>query len=503
MSDRIHASTAAATGADGAMATAVRKAFCHLPGVDDAAASHLIGLASDMAIMSLLALSAYLMLLVGRVSFGQQAFFGIGAYASGVMSAMFGLPLAPALAVGVLLGALASWLLAFPTMRLSGLNYAVATLAFGEMCRIGLSWWHWQRPTEDGPVGPAGGEGFRDIRWLLENDVVPEEYLLLTLAVLVVVLAVLMLNERTRLGVALRMTGQDDLLTASQGVPVARMRLLAAAAAGGLAALGGGLYAHRTTYIEPALFDPMLGVHAVGYALLGGLGTALGPLLGVVLDLGLLDASRLLPGWRMVIFGGLVALFLRWRPRGLLDEVLVHRISQAVGGLWRRQPPAGPAPGRRATGTALGWCGLGVVGLAGLACAALLAMPSPAWAQSQGRPRLELQCVSYGMGPMLECTVDLKRRDGTPLDGAQVTLGALMPSMPMAHTVKPVRAQASGAPGRYKGTLELEMLGVWSVDIDITGPVRDKLARNVRVDECRGEARCPAEAVKPAGPGSR
>jgi branched-chain amino acid transport system permease protein len=104
---------------------------------------------------------------------------------------------------------------------------------------------------------------------------------------------------------------------------------LTAARAGGLAGLGGGLYAHRTTYIEPAVFDPMLGVHAVGYALLGGLGTAFGPLLGVILDLGLLDASRLFPGWRMVIFGGLVALFLRWRPRGLLDEALVHRLSTA------------------------------------------------------------------------------------------------------------------------------------------------------------------------------
>jgi branched-chain amino acid transport system permease protein len=121
-------------------------------------------------------------------------------------------------------------------------------------------------------------------------------------------------------------------------VPVARLRLFAAAAAGALAALGGGLYAHRTTYIEPALFDPMLGVHAVGYALLGGLGTALGPLLGVVLDLGLLDATRVVPGWRMVIFGGLVALFLRWRPRGLLDEVLVHRIRQTVSS-WLRPKP--------------------------------------------------------------------------------------------------------------------------------------------------------------------
>ena len=97
----------------------------------------------------------------------------------------------------------------------------------------------------------------------------------------------------------------------------------------------------------------MLGVHAVGYALLGGLGTALGPLLGVLLDLGLLDATRVLPGWRMVIFGGLIALFLRWRPRGLLDEVLVHALAErrrGLGARWRarlfRRPPlqAAPAP---------------------------------------------------------------------------------------------------------------------------------------------------------------
>ena len=345
--DRIFGSSAAATGADGAVAQAVRAALCHLPGVDEAGSVHLVGLASDMAIMTLLALSAYLMLLVGRVSFAQQAFFALGAYASGVMTAMFDVPLPVALAFGMAVGAVASWTLALPTMRLSGLHYAVATLAFGEMTRIGLGWWTWQvRPAEGGagsPVGPAGIEGFRDIRWLQENNLAPEVYMLGTAAVALVILAMLMAVERTRLGVSLRMVGQDDLLSAAQGLPVVRLRLMAACGAGALAALGGGLYAHRTTYIEPAMFDPMLGVHAVGYALLGGLGTAFGPLLGVVLDIGLLDASRLFPGWRMVIFGGLVALFLRWRPRGLLDETLVHRIAMAARALLERlraKPPS-------------------------------------------------------------------------------------------------------------------------------------------------------------------
>ncbi|MEY2802417.1 MAG: hypothetical protein RL513_2002 [Pseudomonadota bacterium] len=313
--------------------------------------AHAVGLASDMTIMSLLALSAYLMLLVGRVSFGQQAFFGLGAYAAGVMSVMFEAPLALALAGGAAFAALCSWLLALPTLRLSGLHYAVATLAFGEMARIALGAWHWQRPGPDGPVGPAGIEGFRDIRWLLENDISPTEYLGLTVLVLVAVLALLMILERLRLGVGLRMIGQDDTLAAAQGIACDRLRLVTAAMAGGLAGLGGGLYAHRTTYIEPAVFDPMLGVHAVGYALLGGLGTALGPLLGVMLDLGLLDASRLLPGWRMVIFGGLVALFLRWRPRGLLDEALVHRLSTTFPNSRQRPGGRGAAESARADST--------------------------------------------------------------------------------------------------------------------------------------------------------
>lgn len=289
---------------------------------------HAIGLATDITIMSLLALSAYLLLVVGRVSFGQQAFFGLGAYAAGIASAMAHWPLALALAAGMVVGALASAALAWPTMKLSGLSYAVATLAFAEMARTALLGWHWQVERDGAAVGPAGGEGLRDIRWLFESDVSPAAYLALCLTLLAVVLVLLAWAERTRIGLALRMTGHDDTLAAAQGLPVARLRLFAATAAGALAALGGGLYAHRTTYIEPGLFDPMLGVHAVSYALIGGLGTALGPLVGVLFDIGLLDAARVFEGWRMVVFGGVVALFLRWRPRGLLDEALVHRLTQ-------------------------------------------------------------------------------------------------------------------------------------------------------------------------------
>ncbi|MBM3354072.1 MAG: branched-chain amino acid ABC transporter permease, partial [Betaproteobacteria bacterium] len=110
-----------------------------------------------------------------------------------------------------------------------------------------------------------------------------------------------------------------------------------AAAAGALAALGGVLYAHHNTYVEPRNFDIMLGVHSLAYALIGGLGTVFGPLLGVLVDIGLLEGSRVFQGYRMIVFGGLVALLLVFRPRGLLDERTVIWLRRRLSSLtpWR------------------------------------------------------------------------------------------------------------------------------------------------------------------------
>jgi branched-chain amino acid transport system permease protein len=310
----------------------MREAFC----VADSG----VGLASDMAIFALLALSAWLVLRTGRISLGQQAFFALGAYAAGLFTVLGHWPLLPALLVGMGVGATASALVAMLTLRLGGLHYAVATLAFAELVRLGLSSWRWRVREVDGTLaGPDGVDGFRDIRWLLENQVTPEAFLQLTAVAVVLVLLALACLSRTRAGTAMLAVGHDDTLASACGFPVDRLRVLAAALAGALAALGGGLYAHRVTFLDPAAFDPMLGVHAVGYALIGGLATAAGPLLGVAFDLGLLEATKLFDGWRMVVFGGLVALFLRWRPRGLLDEALVHRMTTAWRQRFNHPPP--------------------------------------------------------------------------------------------------------------------------------------------------------------------
>ncbi len=289
---------------------------------------HLIGVLSNMGMISFIALSAYLVLVVGEISFGQQAFFAVSAYASGIASAMWGWPFLGAVLWGAAIAGLAGLLLAIPTLRIRGLYFAIATLAFAEMVRLALEIFTYQVEQDGELVGPNGSEGFRDIRYIYEADISAGEFLLVILALLAATLAIILWIERTRLGAILRMVGEDPVLARLQGVNVNLAKIATVAAAGLVAGIGGALYAHLNTYVEPKIFNVMLGVHGLAYGLIGGLGTAFGPLLGVALDIGVLESTRAFSGYRMIVFGGLVAVLLIVRPRGLLDEAAVYRIRR-------------------------------------------------------------------------------------------------------------------------------------------------------------------------------
>ena len=288
--------------------------------------SFVISVLSNIGLFAFLAVSAWLLLIGGEISFGQQAYFAIGAYAAGIATTVWNWPFALALVWGTALGAGTGALVAWPAARLSGVHYAIATLAFAELTRAALNVFRFQRNIDGYLTGPDGANGFRDIRWVYEAGVDPVAYLAIIAALLGVVLAGIGLAARLNLMAQLRMIGEDPILAGMQGLHVLHWKVGAAGAAGGIAGLGGGLFAHLATYVEPAQFSVMLGVHAVAYGLIGGLGTAIGPLLGVVIDIGLLESLRGLAAYRMVVFGGLVAVILILRPRGILDETLVTKV---------------------------------------------------------------------------------------------------------------------------------------------------------------------------------
>ena len=209
--------------------------------------SYAIGLSTDMAIMSFLALAAYLLLLVGRISFGLQAFFGFGAYVAGIGSTMLNWPFPIAVVFAVVIGAIVSAAVAWPTMGLSGLRYAIASLAFAEMARIALSQWVWQVRIDERLIGPNGVDGFRDIRWVLTNDITDTQYLVICLGALTCCVAVMWCFERRRIGTSMRAIGFDETLAQHMGLNTHHIRVMTATIAGGIAALGGALYAHRAT----------------------------------------------------------------------------------------------------------------------------------------------------------------------------------------------------------------------------------------------------------------
>ena len=298
---------------------------------------YLVSVFSNIGMIAFLALSAYLLLMVGEISFGQQAFFAIGAYASGIATAMWGWPLWIGMVWGASVAGLAALAVAIPTLRLRGLYFSIATLAFAEMVRLIFELFTYRVEIDGEMVGPDGPDGFRDIRYVYDSDISAFDYMLIIYALLAAVLAGFFILERSRLGSIFRMIGEDPLLTEMQGLNATAYKVLAAVTAGVIAGIGGVLYAHLTTYVEPKIFNVMLGVHALAYGLIGGLGTAIGPLIGVGIDIGFLESIRFISGYRMIVFGGLVAVLLIIRPRGLLDEAAVHWLRTR----WRRGRHAG------------------------------------------------------------------------------------------------------------------------------------------------------------------
>ncbi len=281
---------------------------------------------TNVALISFLALSAYLVLVVGEVSFGQQAFFAIGAYVTATVTAIFGGHIILALFLSTIAGGLAALLLAALVIRLSGLYFAIASLCFAELLRLTLLRIRIPLEIDGRSTGMDGPEGFSNIRWIFENDFEVTDFLLLTVVCLLALLLLLFYFERTTVMLRARLVGRDSILAQSLGVRPDHYRMAFIGLSGMVAGFGGALFALFNTHIEPQMFGVMLGVHALAYTIIGGLGAPLGPLIGVGIDIGLLESIRALSEYRMIAFGGLVAVLLIIFPQGLLSPRAVNRL---------------------------------------------------------------------------------------------------------------------------------------------------------------------------------
>ena len=289
---------------------------------------YLITVLTNICLFSFIALSAYLILIVGEVSFGQQAFFGIGAYSLAIFFVYFDFSIISSIFFGMLICFCLALFLSLLTIKLSGLYFAMATLAFAEVFRLSMNLVRFPIEKEGRTTGLNGPEGFENIRWIFENNIDPLGFFYITLITLTILVISLFILERSFIMKNARIVGKDIILAQSLGIRPRPYRVFFIGTAGAISGLGGALFALANTYIEPAMFGMMLGVHSLAYTIIGGLGLPIGPLLGVFIDIGLLESIRFLSEYRMIIFGALVAIILIFYPEGIISPRIASRIKR-------------------------------------------------------------------------------------------------------------------------------------------------------------------------------
>lgn len=261
----------------------------------------------------------------GQISLGHAAFVGVGAYTSGILAAKLAIPFPIALLGGGMMAGMTGIIFGSPSLRVKGFYLAVATLAAQFLINYIII--HIPSLT-NGPIGldvprpRLGSIDFKDNRY----------YYLLVLSATIIMVIFAKNLERTRPGRAWVAIRDRDLAAAVMGIDLFKYKLLAFFVGCFYAGIAGSLYAHYVRVITPEHFTLLTSIWYLGYVIVGGMGSTIGPIFGVVFIAGLLELTghvvmllgSVLPyggsfvvAARQMVFGLIVILFLIFEARGL------------------------------------------------------------------------------------------------------------------------------------------------------------------------------------------
>ena len=247
---------------------------------------------------------------LGQLAFANTAFFGVGAYAFGILMERYGLPFWAALLPAALAGGLTGLLVGLPALRLKGYYLAVVTLSLGELLRWGYI---------HGDTLTHGSSGLAIPPSTLESLAVPEDaqryYVLLVVGGLVLWGTVNLLRSRVgRAWVAIR---ENEFAAASLGFSPALYKVAAFGWSGFVVGMGGALFALLIGRVAPESFDLHQLLLQFAIVMVGGLGSVAGSLLGALLLTAAPEVLRNFPGAEEIVFSLLLIGVLLFMPHGL------------------------------------------------------------------------------------------------------------------------------------------------------------------------------------------
>ena len=265
----------------------------------------------------------------GQYSFGHAAFFGSGAYVSAILQTRYGVNAWLAFGLGIAGGALIGAAIGALTFRsgLRGSYFALVTLAFAEVLRILAS------------VAPITGAG---VGILITLDLRPQAFQFqsrapfywIILALLAASFLIVRLIEQSRFGAWLVAVRENEEAAKAVGVNTQRVKLAAMTISAAITAAGGAFYAQYFLFIDSGIaYGPWISIEALLAPIVGGIGSAFGPLLGALLVKTLGELTKLVtgdaPGLDLVIYGGVLILIVAFAPQGIAGVIADLRLRFA------------------------------------------------------------------------------------------------------------------------------------------------------------------------------
>lgn len=247
----------------------------------------------------------------GQISLGHAAFFGIGAYCSGVLTVKLGFSILTAFFCGIFLSIVMAMTIAIPTLKLKGHYLAVATLGFGEIIYVIFN------ELLEITGGPSGLSGIPSIHFFGYSFKGGWRYFYLVWTVAILLLIFSLNIIHSRVGRALRAVHGSEVAAQAMGVNVSQLKIQVFVLSAIYASVAGTLYAHFVTFISPSSFGLFVSILLLMMVVIGGGGSIWGALLGAGILTVLPESLRAFRDFDILVYGVILMTILLFMPEGI------------------------------------------------------------------------------------------------------------------------------------------------------------------------------------------
>lgn len=280
-----------------------------------------------------------------QISFGHSAFSAMGAYTSFILFLRFNVPPLISIFAGMVIAVIIAFIIGYPSFRLRGTFFSLSTIAFAEIVRVLLLYFKNLTGGAEGLVVPFKGE---NPLYLQFYSPVPFYYIAFVLLLIIIFLTWMI--EKSKLGYFLKAIREDEDAAQSLGIKAYKIKLLAFMISAAMMAAVGTISAFNVSYIDPSSVGSIdLSIQLGVIAIIGGIGTLWGPVLGAMLLIPLTEITNALlgssrGGASMALYGLVLMIIIIFQPNGIMGFINTRKskikskpaVAEGGVGKWTR-----------------------------------------------------------------------------------------------------------------------------------------------------------------------